>query len=455
MEGMVDNTVENAERQLIFIGFTAMSDPVRTGVPEAVAACHAAGIRILMITGDYPLTAQCIAKEIGLGQWEGRSNPVYQGADLMETDDEGLKTILKTGEPVFARVSPDQKLRIVTLLKEMGEIVAVTGDGVNDGPALRRADIGIAMGQRGTDVAREAAHMVLADDHFPTIIAAIEEGRAIFENIKRFAAYVLNSNPQELYPYILWMLVPDIPLAMTVMGVLAVDVGTDLIPAMGLGIERPEKGIMEMPPRKKNEKLLSIKFILRSYFVQGSILALACYATYFFTGWYMGWVAMGKFFSGMPPSAPRLDMNLASDAYLMSLTGYFFPTVATQIANVLCKRSWKISIFSEAFIDPGDREKMLEGIGNRGGVGALCSRFLEHHPIVFNFISNPLIDLGIAFEIGLCILFFYTGLSRIYYFAPVPWLVYLFAFHGAVVLFVFEETKKYFRRRGHPLEFLG
>ena len=143
-------------------------------------------------------------------------------------DDQRLRAILAKGETIFARVAPEHKLRIVAQLKQMGEIVAVTGDGVNDAPALKKADIGIAMGLRGNDVAKEAAQMILTDDNFSSIVAAIEEGRAIFDNIKRFAAYVLNSNPQEMYPYIFWVLFPDIPLAMTVMGVLAVDVGTDL-----------------------------------------------------------------------------------------------------------------------------------------------------------------------------------------------------------------------------------
>src|SRR5262249_26791001 len=153
----------------------------------------------------------------------------------------------------------------------------------------KKADIGIAMGLRGNDVAKEAAQIILTDDNFSSVVAAIEEGRAVFENIKRFTAYVLNSNPQEMYPYILWILFPDIPLAMTVMGVLAVDVGTDLIPAMGLGIEPPEQGIMERPPRQRGEKLLSLMLILRSYFVQGSLLAFSCYATYFYMGRVLGY----------------------------------------------------------------------------------------------------------------------------------------------------------------------
>ncbi|HUT72649.1 MAG TPA: HAD-IC family P-type ATPase [Desulfatiglandales bacterium] len=513
MQDIGDYSAEKTERDLIFIGFAAMSDPVRPGVPEAVRACHDAGIRVIMITGDYPLTAESIGREVGIGQRNQAGAAVYTGSEIMEMEDAELKGILKIGETIFARVSPEQKLRIVSLLKELGEIVAVTGDGVNDGPALRRADIGIAMGRRGTDVAKEAAHMILSDDNFSSIVAAVEEGRAIFENIKRFVGYILNSNPQELYPYIFWMLFPSMPLAMTVMGVLAVDVGTDLIPAMGLGVERPETGIMERPPRRKDEKLLSMKFILRSYFVQGSILAFACYATYYFSGWYMGWWLPGTAPAGMPASPAGLDMRFASPEYLMSLSAYFFPTVTTQIANVLCKRSWKTSIFSTEFMNPHYRKEVLERIRTwrpsnyrplvrfdhsirempvsgvarlylalflhwlafparvllqylsrlvlvlerpllRPGTAAV-SRFLERHYILLNFTSNPLIDIGIAFELVLCVLFFYTGLARIYYFAPVPWPVYLFAFHGTVLLFAFEEIKKYFRRRGRALTFLG
>lgn len=504
-------TPEQVENQLVFLGLVALSDPVRPEVPPAIGACHSAGIRVIMITGDYALTAATIGKQIGLGH--NTQLQVFTGAEVSEMDDGKLQSILAHGETIFARVAPEHKLRIVSLLKTMGEIVAVTGDGVNDAPALKKADIGIAMGLRGNDVAKEAAHMILTDDNFGSIVAAIEEGRAVFENIKRFMAYIFNSNPQEMYPYIFWMLFPGMPLAMTVMGVLAVDVGTDLIPAMGLGIEPPEEGIMERPPRRRDEKLLSLDFILRSYFVQGSLLALSCYATYTYMGSVLGVWKPGLSLAAMPATPAGLKFAQASPAYLQTLTAYFFPTVTTQIANVLCKRSRSHSLFSRNFLTPLRRRELLEaiarwrvprysarvkidrhvtGVVEFAALGAfldllgslillpfrlswmlLCrlvimlekplvvglvawlARFLERHFIFFNLISNPLIDLGILFELALCYLFFYTSLANIYFFAPVPWHVYLFAFHGALLLLAFEEGKKYFRRKGYKLEFLG
>jgi magnesium-transporting ATPase (P-type) len=369
------------------------------------------------------------------------------------------------------------------------------------------------MGLRGNDVAKEASRMILTDDNFKSIVAAIEEGRAIFDNIKRFAAYVLNSNPQEMYPYILWVLFPGTPLAMTVMGVLAVDVGTDLVPAMGLGVEPPERGVMDRPPRRRSDQLLSLNFILRSYFVQGTLLALSCYATYLYMGWLLGAWQPGDSLAAMPSSPAGLAFDQSSLAYLQTLTAYFFPTVTTQIANVLCKRSWKTSLLSTDFLDPLRRQEALAAITgwrvpryrarmhiehdiHRAAeftavrvslavfadlllfplrcavmllslalvrierpiivpVTAALARYLERHPILFNFVSNPLIDLGILFELILCILFFYTPLSAVYYFAPLPWQVYLFAFHGTVMLFAFEEVKKFYRRKGYALEILG
>ena len=504
-----DYSTANVETRLVYLGLVALSDPVRPEVPEAIRACHRAGIRVIMITGDYALTAASIAKQIGLAQ----NLQAITGADVSEMDDNNLRAALTKGETIFARVAPEHKLRIVSMLKQMGEIVAVTGDGVNDAPALKKADIGIAMGLRGNDVAKEAAHMILTDDNFSSIVAAIEEGRAIFDNIKRFAAYVLNSNPQEMYPYIFWVLFPGMPLAMTVMGVLAVDVGTDLIPAMGLGIEPPEEGIMERPPRRRDAKLLSLDFILRSYFIQGTLLAFSCFATYYYMGAVLGAWRPGESFAAMPPGPQGLKFGDASWAYLQTLTAYFFPTVTTQIANVICKRSWKNSLFSKNFLHPLHRSEALAAIANwrpphyaarihieyhvkaateftavraffalAGSLillpfrfawmlllqslvqierpvivpsTAWLARFFERHYVVFNLISNPLIDLGILFELGLCYLFFYTPLAQIYYFAPVPWHVYLFAFHGTILLFAFEEAKKYYRRKGHKLDILG
>jgi sodium/potassium-transporting ATPase subunit alpha len=458
-------TSTDIENNLVYLGLVALSDPLRPEVAPAIHACHSAGIRVIMVTGDYALTAASIGRQIGLGQ--DAPLQTFTGAELSEMDDQRLRAILIKGETIFARVAPEHKLRIVAQLKQMGEIVAVTGDGVNDAPALKKADIGIAMGLRGNDVAKEASRMILTDDNFSSIVAAIEEGRAIFDNIKRFAAYVLNSNPQEMYPYIFWVLFPDIPLAMTVMGVLAVDVGTDLIPAMGLGVEPPEEGIMERPPRRRDEKILSLPFILRAYFVHGSLLALSCYATYYYMGWVLGAWHVGQSLAAMPASPRGLQLARATPAYLQTLTAYFFPTVTTQIANVLCKRSAKASLFALNFLQPGYRREALEAIAHWRPrhapalfdsftpATAWLAKFFTRHYIVFNLVSNPLIDLGILFELLLCYFFFYTPLAKIYYFAPVPWHVYLFACHGTMILLVFEEVKKYYRRKGHPLEFLG
>jgi magnesium-transporting ATPase (P-type) len=253
---------------------------------------------------------------------------------------------------------------------------------------------------------------------------------------------------------------------------------------------------MKRPPRRRDEKLLSLNFILRSYLVQGTFVAASCYATYYYMGWVLGTWHLGEGINSMPSSPLGLQFAMASVPYLQTLTAYFFPTVATQIANVLCKRSSLSSLFSFNLLNPAHRHEMLEAISmwrlpqykTRIRIDyqvreitkfsvfrtfswlkslerierpvivpftAWLAHFLERHYIIFNFLSNPLIDLGILFELVLCYLFFYTPLAQIYYFAPVPWHVYLFAFHGTLLLFAFEETKKYYRRKGHRLEFLG
>lgn len=452
---------EKAESDLVFLGLAAMRDPVRPGVAGSIQACHTAGIRIIMVTGDYALTAMSIAASIGMDL--PAENGVWSGADIAALKDEQLRVLLQSQDRVFARVSPEQKLRIVSLLRDMNEIVAVTGDGVNDAPALKRAHIGIAMGKRGSDVAREAAHMVLVDDNFNSIVDAIREGRAIFENIQRFMGYVLNSNPQEMYPYILWMLFPGAPLAMTVMGVLAVDVGTDLVPAMGLGIEHPGNDVMLRPPRRRSERLLTFGFILKNYLLQGTILALACFATYFYFGWSLGLFEDGFSLLKMPASPAGLDMSQASAAYLMSLSAFFIPTVTTQIANVLSRRSTTESLFSRSFIAAERRQEIVRTIRLFRPRMRLLRPFwelravlavqrglafsMEKSTILMNLFSNPLIAFGIFFELALVMLLLYSPLSQVYFFQPVPAHVWLFSLTGPVVLISFEEVRKFLLRR--------
>lgn len=232
-------TNENVEKSLTFLALVGMFDPPRPEVPKAVAQCHSAGIKVIMITGDYGLTAKSIAHKTGIIE-DIEKVTVVTGRELTTMDEGRLREILR-GEVIFARMTPEQKMRVVSSLKEEGYIVAVTGDGVNDAPALKKADIGIALGMHANDVAKEAAKMIVTDDNFASIVAGIEEGRAVYANIKRFITYIFASNVPEIIPFILFVLF-KIPLPLTVMQILGIDLGTDLIPALGLGVETPEPG---------------------------------------------------------------------------------------------------------------------------------------------------------------------------------------------------------------------
>ncbi|MDE2181314.1 MAG: cation-transporting P-type ATPase, partial [candidate division NC10 bacterium] len=258
--------MEEAERDLTFVGLVAMFDPPRLEVPEAVARCKRAGIKPIMITGDNSRTALAIARTIGMVRNE--KAPVLEGSQVEQMRDEELKAALAGPEILFARMTPAQKMRVVTLLKEMGEVVAVTGDGVNDAPALKKADIGIAMGIAGTDVAKEAADIILLDDNFATIVNAVEEGRAVYENIRKFLIYILTHAIPELVPYLASVIL-RIPLLLTVVQILAVDLGTDMLPALGLGAEPPDAATMDRPPRSREERLLNVPLLARSYLFLG------------------------------------------------------------------------------------------------------------------------------------------------------------------------------------------
>ena len=226
----------NAEAQMTLAGLIGLEDPPRPEVSGALQECREAGIKVIMVTGDHPHTATAIAREIGLVR---STEPVVITGELLDQlSDIQLQIALDAPEILFARVLAEQKLRIVVALKKKSEVVAVTGDGVNDAPALRKADVGIAMGRSGTDVAREAADMVLLDDNFGSIVAAIKEGRAVFANIRNFLTYILTSNVPEIIPYLAFV-VFRIPLPLTIIQILAVDLGTDMLPALGLGAEKP------------------------------------------------------------------------------------------------------------------------------------------------------------------------------------------------------------------------
>ena len=247
---VMDEKNDPVEKNLIFIGLVGMIDPARPEVKDAVATAHTAGIRPIMITGDHPLTALYIARDLGIT----RQNLVVTGAELAEMSDEDLKTrVLETS--VYARVSPEHKLRIVDALQIQGHIVAMTGDGVNDAPALKTADIGVAMGITGTDVSKEASDMVLLDDNFATIVAAVEEGRRIYDNIRKFIRYAMTSNAGEILVMLFGPFL-GMPLPLTPLQILFVNLVTDGLPGLALTVEPAEKSTMKRPPHDPKSSVL-------------------------------------------------------------------------------------------------------------------------------------------------------------------------------------------------------
>ncbi|MFN7086529.1 MAG: cation-translocating P-type ATPase [Burkholderiales bacterium] len=319
---------ERWETSLTLAGLVGLHDPPRPEVPQAIATCRAAGIRVIMVTGDHPHTARAVARDIGLAA----SPAVVLGEALSRLTDTQLQLALDTPEILFARVTADQKMRIVEALKRKGHVVAVTGDGVNDAPALRRADIGIAMGVVGTDVARGAADMVLLDDNFASIVAAVEEGRTVFQNIRKFLTYILSSNIPEIVPYLAFVLL-RIPLPLTVIQILAVDLGTDLLPALALGAEKPAPDTMQLPPRRRDERLMSWPLVARAYLWLGAIEAAAAMAAFFFV------LGAGDWHYGEP---------LAGNAplYLQATTACLAAIVVMQVVNVFLCRDPRRSAFA-------------------------------------------------------------------------------------------------------------
>ena len=344
---------EDLESDLVLVGWIGLYDPPRPEVPEAIRQCRQAGIKVTMVTGDYGITAQAIARQIGLLEpvmepEPGHAPPagadpvrVIDGSTLAQISDVHLRRLLKyRTRLVFARMAPEQKLRLVQAYRDLGEVVAVTGDGVNDAPALRAADVGVAMGRNGTAVAREAADIVLLDDNFATIVEAVRFGRGVVSNIRKFITYILVANLSEAAPF-LAMVAFRIPAALTVMQILAVDLGTDVLPALGLGAELPEPGLMQQPPRPHQAPLLDHSVLQRSYLYLGLLEAALSLGAYLVV-----WHRAGISLSDLQALAPQLLEHRApaplQQVQLQASAAAFSTIVFSQVGVLLaCRSEWR------------------------------------------------------------------------------------------------------------------
>jgi calcium-translocating P-type ATPase len=402
-DGDLPSRREDAERDLVLLGFVAMLDPPRPEVADAVQRCHQAGIRIIVITGDHPLTAAAIARRIGIAR---RDPTIVTEEELEAMTEAQLDHLLREGqELIFARSTPEAKLRIADALRAERHIVAMTGDGVNDAPALRRADIGVAMGRSGTDVAREAATVVLTDDNFATIVAAVGAGRRIYDNIRKFIVYIFAHATPEVTPFLVFALGGGaIPLPLTVLQLLAFDVGTETLPALALGREPAEPGIMDRAPRSRDEGIIRGSMLVRAWLFLGVIAAALQMGAYFYVLVRGGWSPGDPVGAGTP----------LHHTYLQATTMTFMSMVVAQIGTAFASRTETASLFS---------------------VGVF---------------SNRLLLWGIAFELALAAVFVYVPVFQsllgtaalsatdLLILLPFPFIVW-----GA------DELRRYVQRRRH------
>ena len=321
-----DATADEAEQDLELLGLLALHDPPRAEVADSLRRCRAAGIRVAMVTGDHPFTARAIAEQVGLLGSEGL---VVSGSDL-PADEAALGELIDHDGIVISRVAPEDKMRIARALQARAHVVAMTGDGVNDGPALREADIGVAMGRSGTDVAREAADLVLLDDDFATIVAAVEQGRATFTNIRRFLTYHLTDNVAELTPFLIWALSGGrFPLAIGVLQVLSLDIATDLLPALALGAEPASAGLLDRPLTGRH--VIDGSLVRRVFLVLGPAEAV---------------MEMAAFLVGLAAAGWRPGDSFPTGNALLAASGAAFAAVVLgQAANAFACRSATRSVF--------------------------------------------------------------------------------------------------------------
>jgi len=439
-----DTDAENFPMQdLTFVGLISMIDPPRAAVPGAVEKCRSAGIKVIMVTGDHPITAHAIAKGVGIISGDNETkediakrcnipvekvNPrdaqaaVVHGSMIKDMSQQDIDDVIKYHkEIVFARTSPQQKLIIVEGCQRAGQIVAVTGDGVNDSPALKRADIGIAMGIAGSDVSKQAADMILLDDNFASIVTGVEEGRLIFDNLKKSIAYTLTSNIPEISPFLAFILC-DIPLPLGTVTILCIDLGTDLLPAISLAYEEAETDIMKRAPRDPvHDKLVNERLISMAYGQIGMLQALSGFVVYFVILMENGWLPSRIF--GIRTQWDDRGNNALEDSYgqewtygqrkiveFTCHTAFFTSIVIVQWADVLICKTRRLSIFQQ-----GMRNKVM----------------------IAGLFEETLLAAVLAYTPG-------TDVALRMY--PLEWHWWLVPMPFSLLIFIYDEVRKYLLR---------
>merc|ERR1711936_915149 len=429
---------------LRFVGLMSMIDPPRAAVPDAVAKCRSAGIKVIMVTGDHPITAKAIVKSVGIIS-EGNEtvediaarlniplsevNPrdahaaVVHGGELKDITADQLDEILMYHtEIVFARTSPQQKLIIVEGCQRMGAIVAVTGDGVNDSPALKKADIGVAMGIAGSDVSKQAADMILLDDNFASIVTGVEEGRLIFDNLKKSIAYTLTSNIPEISPFLLFILA-DVPLPLGTVTILCIDLGTDMVPAISMAYEKAESDIMKRQPRNPfTDKLVNERLISMAYGQIGMIQASAGFFVYFVIMAENGFLPTHLL--GLRRSWDSQAVNDLEDSY-----GQEWTYADRKILEYTCHTAFFVSIVIVQWADLIICKTRKNSVFQQG-------------------MKNWIMNFGLLFETLLaCFLSYTPGMDKGLRMYPLKINWWLPAIPFSLLIFCYDETRKYLLRR--------
>ncbi|CAG0919206.1 unnamed protein product [Notodromas monacha] len=429
---------------LRFVGLMSMIDPPRPNVPEAVSKCRSAGIKVIMVTGDHPITAKAIAKSVGIISdgsetrediSERKKIPleevnvddatacVVHGQDLRDLSSDELDDILRNHpEIVFARTSPQQKLIIVEGCQRLGAIVAVTGDGVNDSPALKRADIGVAMGIAGSDVSKQAADMILLDDNFASIVTGVEEGRLIFDNLKKSIAYTLTSNIPEISPFLLFILA-DVPLPLGTVTILCIDLGTDMVPAISLAYEEAESDIMKRQPRNPfTDKLVNERLISMAYGQIGMIQAGAGFFVYFVIMAENGFRPMTLL--GLRKAWDSKAINDVKDSYGQEWTYH-----DRKVLEFTCHTAFFVSIVVVQWADL-----------------IICKT--RRNSILHQGMKNWVLNFGLCFETLLAAFLSYTpGMDKGLRMYPLKFNWWIPAMPFSLMIFIYDEVRRYIIRR--------